>query len=314
MEKLEHLALMLNRRTKGKKYENFVINSIYTKISNPDLIPITQQYVKNPNYSNTNRKKYYLLDLYFPQLEYGIEVDESHHLAEDNILLDEIRAEDVLSAIQCEEGRIAIFNSDGTPKTYDEVNAQICEQVNYIKKLISLKEKKDGKCISWENNEQRKKNVIEKGIFSITDDVDYEGVTEIYNLLGHNVENLGRCFVKLNSSYKLWVPYLAIKLDDGTVKTKNGWENTLSEDKSTIYEIVGDMEKCDTKNIPDGDWHDTNRVIFMHIRDSFGMDRVKFLGVYSPSSLKTNNGIQTRTYKRISTEIKIQDLFPEKNK
>ena len=58
MEKLEHLALMLNKRTKGKKYENFVVNSIYTKISNPDLIPITQQYVKNPNYSDTNRKKY----------------------------------------------------------------------------------------------------------------------------------------------------------------------------------------------------------------------------------------------------------------
>ena len=56
MEKLEHLALMLNRRTKGKKYENFVINSIYTKIANPDLIPITQQYVKNPNYSESNKK------------------------------------------------------------------------------------------------------------------------------------------------------------------------------------------------------------------------------------------------------------------
>lgn len=116
MEKLEHLALMLNKRTKGKKYENFVINSIYTKIANPDLIPITQQYVKNPNYSETNKKKYYLLDLYFPQIKYGIEVDKSHHLAEENIILDEIRAEDVLSAIQCEEGRIAIFNSDGSQK------------------------------------------------------------------------------------------------------------------------------------------------------------------------------------------------------
>lgn len=311
MEKLEHLALMLNRRTKGKKYENFVINSIYTKIANPDLIPITQQYVKNPNFSDTNKKKYYLLDLYFPQLKYGIEIDESHHLSSENIILDEIRAEDVLTAIQCEEGRIAIFNSDGTTKTYDEVNAQICEQVKYVQKLISLKEKNDGKKISWENNEERKKTVIEKGFFSTSDDVDYEGVTEIYNLLGHNVENLGRCFVRLNSSYKLWVPYLAIKLDDGTVKTKNGWENTLSEDKSTIYEVVGDMNKCDTRNLPDSDWHDTNRVIFMHIKDSFGMDRVKFLGIYEPSNLATTNGVQTRTYKRIATEVKIKDLFPE---
>lgn len=56
MEKLDHLSIMLNRRTTGKKYENFVINSIYTKLSNPDLIPITQQYVKNINYSAGNKK------------------------------------------------------------------------------------------------------------------------------------------------------------------------------------------------------------------------------------------------------------------
>ena len=71
------------------------------------------------------------------------------------------------------------------------------------------------------------------------------------------------------------------------------------------------MDKCDTRNLPDGEWHDTNRVIFMHIKDSFGMDRVKFLGVYSPLNLKTTNGVQTRTYKRIEMEVKIKDLFPE---
>ena len=311
MEKLEYLALMLNKRTKGKKYENFIINSIYTKIANPNLIPITQQYVKNPNYSNENRKRYYLLDLYFPQLKYGIEVDESHHLAKENIIVDEIRAEDILSAIQCQEGRLAIFNVDGTQKTYDEVNAQICEQVSYVKKLISIKEKKDGKRIFWENNERRKKTILEKGIFSTSDDVDYKGVTEIYNLLGHNEKNAQRCLKTLNSSYKLWVPYLAIKLEDGTVKTKNGWENTLSEDRSLIYEVVGNMNNCDTKNLSDGNWACVNRVVFMHIKDSFGIDRVKFLGVYSPSNIKTTKGVQTRTYKRIATEIRIKDLVSE---
>ena len=56
---------MLNRRTTGKKYENFVINSIYTKLSNPDLIPITQQYVKDINYSAGNKKKVLLIGFVF---------------------------------------------------------------------------------------------------------------------------------------------------------------------------------------------------------------------------------------------------------
>lgn len=312
MEKLEHLAVMLNKRTKGKKYENFVINSLYTRLSNPNLIPVTQQYVKNTNYSKNNKKRYYLLDLYFPQLKYGIEVDEIHHLNEENSLLDEIRAEDILGSIQCEEGRIAIYNEDGTPKTYDEVNAQINYQVGKIKGLILEKEKMTKKNLQWEDNESRKKLIIKKGIFNINDDVDYEGVTEIYNLLGHTVENLGRCFVSLNEKYKLWVPYLAIKLENGTVKTKNGWKNTLSEDNTVITEVVGNMEKCDSSKLPDGPWHDRfKRIVFMHIKDSFGMDRVKFLGVYETLKLKKNEGIQTRYYKRIATEIKLTELKNE---
>lgn len=79
MDKLEYLALMLNQRTNGKKYENFVINAIYARIANLELIPETQKYVKNPNYPDSDNKKYYLLDLYFPQLNYGIEVDEPVH-------------------------------------------------------------------------------------------------------------------------------------------------------------------------------------------------------------------------------------------
>lgn len=313
MEKLEHLALMLNRRTYGKKYENFVVNALYTKIANPDLVPVTQQYVKNKRYSKSNPRKYYLLDLYFPQLNYGIEVDENHHAKEENILLDKARAEDILASIQCEEGRIVVCNKDDTPKTIDEVNKQINAEVKKIKAMIAAHEKETGKRLYWQDDEDRKNIAISKGVFDVNDDVSYEGITEIYNIVGHNIGNLGRCFVKLNSLYKLWGPYLAYQLDNGTLKTKNGWVNTLSEDRSTIYETVGDMKKCDTRNVPDGPWNENcmKRVVFMHIRDSFGKDRVKFLGVFVASCIETlENGMQKRTYKRISDKVKIADLKP----
>lgn len=311
MNKLEHLAIMLNRRTRGKKYENFVINSIYTKLSNSELIPITQQYVKNTNYSVDNNKKYYLLDLYFPQLQYGVEIDESHHLNEENRIMDEIRAQDILGSIQCEQGRIAIYNEDGSIKTYEKLNDQINKQVRYIKSLIFERIKKTGQALKWEDNDSRKKQLLKTGVFNTKDDVDFEGVTEIYNLLGHNVENLGRCFVKLNERYKLWVPYLAVQLEDGTVKTKNGWENTLNEDKTIIKEVVGNMNKCNTRNFPEGPWNENGykRIVFMHIKDSFGMDRVKFLGVFEALKLIMYQGIQTKIYKRIASEIRISEII-----
>jgi hypothetical protein len=308
MEKLEHISIMLNRRTKGKVYENFIVNAIYAKISNPELIPITQQYVKNTNYSSDNPKKYYLLDLYFPQLNYGIEVDEGHHVSEAGRLKDDIRADDILSAIQCEQGRISIYNRDGIIKKYEEIDFQIKNQVEYVKNLISQKNAIEK--LKWNDNDFRKDKVIKSGKLSIEDNLDFEGVTEIYNLLGNSVKNLGRCFVKLNEVYKLWVPYLAVELDDGTVKTKNGWENRLNEDRTIITEVVGNMDRCKTRNMPSGTWNEDGfkRVVFMHILDSFGVKRVKFIGIFEAYKLSNKNGKQTKFYRRVSTKINISDL------
>lgn len=90
MDKLEYLAVMFNRRTKNKKYENMIVNAVYNGVGNEELIPVTQQYVKVQGQS-TN--KYHLLDLYFPQLNFGVEVDEGPHENEENLLADKIREE-----------------------------------------------------------------------------------------------------------------------------------------------------------------------------------------------------------------------------
>lgn len=312
MEKLEYLAKMLNRRTNGKDYENFVVNSIYAQIANPNLVPVTQQYVKNKN--RLDSKKYYLLDLYFPQLNYGVEVDESHHLNDVHIVSDEIRADDIFKAVQCEEGRIVIYNKDKSLKTYDEICRQINREVDKIKKLIIKKEKELGHKLLWESNEDKKNKVFSRRIFDVTDGVDFKGVTEIYNQLGHDVKNLGRCFVWLNKAkaYKLWIPYLAVQLDDGTIKTKNGCENTLSEDKLTITEVGRGVEKNAEKTF-DENWNENGikRVVFMHMQNSFGVDEVRFLGVFAVCKKEImKNGKVKTIYKRIAEKVNFDELMP----
>lgn len=313
-ERLDYLAYMLNERTKGKAYENFIVNAIYSRVCNPELIPVTQQYVKSSN----SKGEYYLLDLYFPQLNYGIEIDEMPHSNATHRYADLVRAEDINATIRCKEYRIPIYKKDSSKnrivkRTIDEIEKDIELVVSIIKKRIARK--KGG--IKWETNEQKKKTIIQCGIFSDADDVDYKGITEIYNLCGGKrhgpnkgeaAKALRSCYVTLNDEYKLWVPKLAIILSDGSVKnTANGYENYLSDNHKWLYEIqVGKKKKWTEKDKEKKKKY--KNVVFMQMRDRFGKRCVKFLGVYQCSCFTRVGSDNCAIYKRIAREVEIDAL------
>lgn len=60
-------------RAKNKTYEFYVINRILYLLNDHTLKFVTQQYVRIGN------KKIALTDLFFPQLNFHIEIDEGHH-------------------------------------------------------------------------------------------------------------------------------------------------------------------------------------------------------------------------------------------
>ena len=303
---MEYLVEMFNDRTKGKKYENYVVNAIYNRVGNKNLVPVTQQFVR----SKKDSRKYYLLDLYFPQLNYGIEVDERHHWRPQNKISDSIREQDIRQAISCEERSIKIYKKNDSEESlincsFEEIENQINKIVEEIKQLIEDK-KANGNCLQWQTNEDYKKDVISKGFFSIEDNVDYKGITEIYNIVGHNVKSLGGCFYSLNNSYYLWVPTLAITLDDGTIKSSNQYENYLNEDHTEIIEYDKTNKLF---NLTDGKWDgNKRRVVFMKMRDRFGKKCVKFIGVFKAYEIGSDGG---RHYKLDSNQIKIKELKPE---
>lgn len=308
MDKIKYLAKIFNKRTKNKDYENYIVNTIYTLIGNKELIPVTQQYVKTDT-------GYAFLDLYFPQINYGIEIDEKHHLNKENKWSDKERALAISSAIKCKEGRISICNKFGKTRKYEDIFKDILKQVNEVKKRIKAIEK-NGKKLVWEDNDKLKEKVFKRGFFHINDEVNYQGITEIYNFIGHKVKSLGICYVKLNPNYSLWVPFLAIKLKNGTVITKNGWENTINEDKTEIIEIPKDKTKCDTKDLKSGKWNDKGikRVVFMQIKDRFGVKRKKFLGVFEAYRIENKGKKQYRYYKRIAKEFNFKDSLSKTNR
>ena len=306
MNKTEYLATIFNRRTKNKNYENFIVNAIYTLIGNKELIPVTQQYVQ----LDKKGGDYAFLDLYFPQINYGIEIDERHHLDKLNKLNDEERALAIASTIKCKEGRIAVYNPIGELRKYEDIYKDILKQVKIIKNKIKNYEK--SKKLIWEDNDKLKEGIFKRGFFDVNDQVDYKNITEIYNKLGHNVEKLSKCYVKLNKEYKLWVPFLAIKLEDGSVITKNGWENIINKDMTEIVEIPQDKDnRNDTRNLKSGAWNDNGikRVVFMQMRECFGKTRRKCLGVFEAYKIENKAKKQYRYYRRIETNFNFRKIL-----
>lgn len=283
---------------------NFIINAIYNRVNNKELVPVTQQYVRNVN----DTRRYYLLDLYFPQINYGIEVDEGQHLSKINIYNDKERENAIKQAISCEEGRIAVFNADRTIKSLNEIEEQIDKQVARINELISEKERRDNQSLKWQTNDELKQLIINKGIFSTSDEVEYSGITEIYNITGHKAKQLRRCFMKLNKNFYLWVPTLAIKLGEGVVKSVNNYENYLTEDWSEIIEIDKTGRRFETK--PGDFFEDRKRVVFMKMKDRFGRNCVKYIGVFKAEYADVEDDMLRRHYKRIAKSVDISELNP----
>jgi very-short-patch-repair endonuclease len=102
-----------------KKHENFVITSLIHDERLRDLKPLTQHYVPLSN------KNYALIDLYYPQIDFAIEVDEPQHL--DNIEEDKKRQEKIENLIQCDFKRFAVATAD------NEFNMLLLSEIETVK-------------------------------------------------------------------------------------------------------------------------------------------------------------------------------------
>ncbi len=115
-----------------KKHENFVITALLHDERLRELKPLTQHYVP---LSNSN---YALIDLYYPQIDLALEVDEPHHL--NNQKADAIRQEGIEDLIQCDFIRFDV----NAGKIISDI--EIAKK-RMIEKMESLKAK--GKFEEW---------------------------------------------------------------------------------------------------------------------------------------------------------------------
>lgn len=301
MDRLEYLVKTLSR-TRRKDYENYVVNAVWNRLGDSKLRPVSQQFVTGPDGER------YFIDLYFPQLNIGVECDEAYHLGQ--AAHDRLRERtliDVLSHVELDESYVPLHVdvSGGFEKT----EKQIDRVVEKIKDAASVA-RKSGRFIAWEPErtvEERLDDLVE---IRAGDDLGFPSIIETCNAIFRTgYQGKGgrfRAFFRprrgpyarlFAEKYVLWFAPVHVAGQDGRM-----WENYVSEDGQKIYEVntKRPLEELDRTE-------DFERVVFIKARDPItGKSEYRFLGVFALAGYDTYQGVGCRRYDRVSERFDLR--------
>lgn len=269
-------------KTKKKNYENYVVTGIWHRLNSLDYKIITQQYVYRGN------NKYALTDLFFPQLDMHIEIDEKHHIVEENQINDRVRERDIINITGHDILRI------DCSKTLEEINFQIEEVVLKIrKKRMELGDKFE----VWDpEKEMNPETYIKKGYISVEDDVAFHKIVDAINCFGVDYDGYqrGGCPHPKQDGVLLWFPKL--------YKNKL-WDNRISDDEKIIYEkSTKESEILSHMNgVISGEYH--QRIVFARVKNSLGIIMYRFKGKYQ-LNIERSKKEEQLVWERVSKKVK----------
>lgn len=292
MNKRDYLVKTFSR-TKRKDYENYILTAIWHKLDNMNIKPVSQQYVKRQNGNHA------LMDLYFPQLHIGIEVDEAYHQGIQKA--DKLRMDDIISAVNEESIKdFQCFRIDAT-KSLEEINERINEVV------WSIKEKASKTTLEWKTYEEELMQLKQQKYLSIYEDVSFMDIKDIANtVFGKNSKGYQLSYFKVKDKMWLWCPKLSIIVDGNAHSVAGGWLNLLAEDWSYIDEshqdetIVEERKRKYMLEVELG----RERAVFAKYKDNLGFNRYRFVGIFKATGLSPENEGFVR-YLRMDDKVEI---------
>ena len=265
MNRTEYIIRQL-AKTNKKSYENYVVTRIWHLLNNLDIKFITQQHVTRP----TGRA---LTDMYFPQINLHVEINEAHHFnAEGNrILNDIIREADIINATGHELINIDISKAvEGKILVYDvsKINYQIDEVIKSIRQ--KFEEKKPS---PWNiDAEYDPRTYIEKGEIMVSDNVAFRTIADACNCFGYNFHGFRKGYLRhAKEDRMLWFPKLYVNDD---------WENEISLNESHIFEKRIKNPNEYLENMGKGENDIKERLVFAKVKSNLGDVMYRFKGVY----------------------------------
>lgn len=282
--KLDYMTRLF-RKIRNKRFEAYIIQRIWDLLNDDSIRFVTQQYFKR----NENGK-YALADLYLPQINMIVEIDEGQHIKEEHQAADIQRSEDI-KRIKAVEGviveRIALCDENGA-FTIDEVHKQIDDVVAKIKDAI---EKLGDEFQPWENNLWTPEYYHRKGYLRVSDNDYVKNIDDAAAVFKTKAKHRG--FLR---SAGFDVPGVANTIVWCPAKNNKNWSNELSEDQTIIYEYNNDSKKR-KNHMATHTQNDEVRITFFLEKDDLGFNFYKFVGVFridEKESLKQNKCVWVR--------------------
>ena len=273
--KLEYMERLFAKISK-KKTESYVISRIWHQLNDDRVKFVVQQYIRR------TQDKYALADLYLPQLNIFIEINEPFH--KNNVEVDRIRNEEIVNKTHSELHVIDCgFVTKGENgqdeihwKSFDEIHRQVTDVVRVIKQRIS--ELGDG-FKPWDDESTLTVEYHRtKSYLKVEDNECLRTTDDVAAVFGTKPKHRG--FLRASGAAVpdkkdeiIWWPNT-----DHTL-----WYNELSEDGMYIYEYPKEKNKSTTPAGHLEQWlsaPEETRITFLRYKDDLGFCFYRFVGVF----------------------------------
>lgn len=281
MNKLDFITRQFSKAEK-KRFEHYVVTRIWHLLDDLSIKFVTQQYV------NRSKGKIALTDMFFPQLQIHIEVDEGHHKYPTMIDQDKLREIDIVNATGHEICRVDVTNDIET------INKNIYQVIEKIKS------KKIGTIdfLPWDiEAEINPQTYISKGFIDLKDNCAFKSMVDAANCFGNKFKPKGiwkgSAKHPKESGKLIWFPKLY---------KNDKWNNSISNDEMEIREIceLPEIINPHIDSVIASGFH--KRIVFARVKSPLGDIMYRFKGEYEldKDSTNYNTGL---LWKRISGRV-----------
>jgi hypothetical protein len=298
-------------KIRNKAWEYFVISRIIHKLEDSDIEFVTQQLVRRSDGTRA------LTDIFFPQFNLHLEIDESHHfeLAKDDesfvlsqISADHIREQDIVDQTGHEIERIAVFDKmDGSEKSLSAISS---ETDRFVQRLRAERQAQEasGTFVPWDF-EQRfdPARIIAKGEISVADNVLFRLQIDAMKCFGFTGAGWmkGAWRIPDGSGDWLWFPRL---FEHGI------WKNELCDGGRVINERAANEPKLNEKaraslrkqRLDLAKDPDRNIIVFSKAKDALGNRLLRYVGTFKVNLTREHESLNNLRFDRVRETEKVR--------
>jgi hypothetical protein len=286
-KKIEYISRLLKKMS-SKGLEIYVISRIWHLLDNDEVKIVPQQYVRHSDGT------YSLTDLYFPQFDFHVEVNEpGHYITQEKISSDALREKNI---VESSGHHVKVINCT---ESIENIHLQIDAVIRDITAAIDL-QKREKTFKPWNPEFEYKaefyKNLTE---LKVAENIALETIEQICELFNVKVPKMGYLrkgaapFPPMENTI-LWWPS----------DYNRNWENKISPDSLTITERA-----VNEKNPGDHAFgvlnNPHNRVTFFKDRDILGYTYYRFKGVFQ-LDMSRSNKVDGLFWVRVSDFVRIK--------